>query len=139
SNLNSMKLERRAASAYAAKIIQSTQIIQKEYVKEVSQADLADWAIRGLYRQLEEKIPAEIREGLDSIKVMSEPELTVLLADARQKLGQREDLANHKDIDISLQRMLSHLDPYTTYYDPETLSRFRKDYNAELRCIGVQY
>ena len=69
---------------------------------------------------------------------MSEPELTALLAEAREKLGQREDLANHKDIDISLQRMLAHLDPYTTYYDPETLARFRQDTNAEFSGIGVQ-
>ena len=63
--------------------------------------------------------------------------MTALLAEAREKLGQREDLANHKDIDISLQRMLAHLDPYTTYYDPETLARFRQDTNAEFSGIGV--
>jgi len=133
-----MKLKRSVAFAYAAKVIQSTQIIQKEYVKEVHQSDLVDWAIRGLYRQVDEKVPTDIRNSLDNLKSMSEPEMTALLAEAREKLGQREDLANHKDIDISLQRMLAHLDPYTTYYDPETLARFRQDTNAEFSGIGVQ-
>ncbi|HEV3116739.1 MAG TPA: S41 family peptidase [Gemmataceae bacterium] len=132
-----MELDKKDALAYAAKVIQSTQIIQREYVKELTQADLVGWAIRGLYRQLEVKVPSEIQVTLDSIKGLGEPELTSLLADARQKLGRREDLANHKDIDISLQRMLAHLDPYTTYYDPETLLRFRQETDAQFSGIGV--
>ena len=70
-----MKLKRSVAFAYAAKVIQSTQIIQKEYVKEVHQSDLVDWAIRGLYRQVDEKVPADVRSSLDNVKGMSEPEL----------------------------------------------------------------
>ena len=133
-----MKLRRSAAFAYAAKVVQSTQIIRENYVKEVKQGDLVAWAIRGLYRQIDEKVPADVRSSLDKVNELTEAELTALLADTREKLGQREDLDSHKDIDISLQRMLAHLDPYTTYYDPETLARFRQETNAEFRGIGVQ-
>src|SRR5262249_18658003 len=121
---NSMKLDRKTAMAYAVKVIQSTEIIRESYVKEVKQGDLVAWAIRGLYRQIDERIPADVRAKLDKVNELSEGKLTNLLADIREKLGQREDLDSHKDIDISLQRMLAHLDPYTTYYDPDTLSRF---------------
>jgi C-terminal peptidase prc len=136
--LSGMKLKRSTAFAYAAKVIQSTQIIREGYVKEVSPGDLVAWAIRGLYRQIEEKVPADIRERLDRVQSLSEPELTALLADVRERLGQRDDLENHKDIDYSLQQMLRHLDPYTTYIDPETLSRFTTETTGNFKGIGVQ-
>jgi C-terminal peptidase prc len=136
--LASSRLKRSAADAFAAKVIHSTQIIQENYVKDVNQAELVAWAIRGLYRQLEEKMPTAIRERLDKVRGMSEPELTKLLADVRVHLGLRDDLESHKDIDIALQRMLAHLDPYTTYYDPETLARFQQETSGQFRGIGVQ-
>jgi C-terminal peptidase prc len=135
--LAAMKLTKDAAFKFAAKVIQSTQIIREGYVKEVNQGDLVAWALRGLYRQIDEKMPADIRERLDKVRDLSEPELTKLLADARQRLGQREDLDNHKDIDHALQRMLAHLDPYTTYIDPETISRFTTETTGEFRGIGI--
>jgi carboxyl-terminal processing protease len=135
--LAALKLKRSTAFAFAAKIIQSTQIIREGYVKEVNQGDMVAWAIRGLYRQIDEKLPAEVRERLDKIRDLSEAELTALLADIRERLGQREDLDNHKDIDFALQRMLAHLDPYTTYIDPETIARFTTETTGEFKGIGI--
>src|SRR5262249_22514741 len=65
-------------------------------------------------------------------------ELGDLLADARRNLGQREDLDDHKDIDIALQRMLSKLDPYSTYIGPADKARFEIDLKAEYTGIGAQ-
>jgi C-terminal peptidase prc len=135
--LAELKLKRPAAFAFAAKVIQSTQIIHDNYVKEVNSGDMVAWAIRGLYRQIDEKIPDEIRERLDKARDLSEAELTALLADVRERLGQREDLDNHKDIDFALVRMLSHLDPYTTYIDPETIARFTTETTGEFKGIGI--
>jgi carboxyl-terminal processing protease len=136
--LKGMKLKRASAFEYASKVIQSTQILRDNYVKEVKQGDLVAWAIKGLYRQLEEKVPPDIRDRLDKVHDLSEPELTALLADVREGLGQREDLENHKDLAISLQRMtFHHLDPYTTYIDPETLSRFQQDTTGRFRGVGI--
>jgi carboxyl-terminal processing protease len=75
---------------------------------------------------------------LDHVKDMGEKELTSLLADVRERFGNREDLANHKDLDIALQRMLSHLDPYTTYIDPEMKKQFEQEMQGDLTGIGVQ-
>src|SRR5262249_6593428 len=94
--LTALKLKRHAAMDFAAKVIQSTQIIKDNYVKEVHPGDMVAWAVRGLYRQIDEKVPDEIRERLDKVRKLSEEELTVLLRDVREKLGQREDLDNHK-------------------------------------------
>jgi C-terminal peptidase prc len=68
---------------------------------------------------------------------MSESELTALATDIREQLGKREDLEGHKALDQSLQRMLSHLDPYTTYIDPEMLSRFTTETTGKYRGIGI--
>jgi carboxyl-terminal processing protease len=136
--LSGTKLQREVATEFAAKVIQSTQIIRENYVKPISQADLVGWAIRGLYRQIDEKIPQDMRERLEGIKNLDERQLTTLLADVRESLGQREDLDTHKDIDFALQRMLSHLDPYTTYFDPDTVARFQQETTGRFPGIGIQ-
>jgi C-terminal peptidase prc len=96
------------------------------------------WAIRGLYRRIDEKVPADLETKLNAVKGLTEEELKELLVSARMSLGQREDLDNHKDIDIALQRMLSHLDPYTTYVDKEQLARFTQDIQQSFTGIGIQ-
>src|SRR5205085_3546765 len=72
--LAALKLKRSAAFGFAAKVIQSTQIIRDHYVKEVNQGDMVSWAIRGLYRQIDEKLPVELRERLDKVRDASEAE-----------------------------------------------------------------
>jgi C-terminal peptidase prc len=136
--LDTTKLKRSAALAFAAKVIQATETIRESYVKEIKQEDLVVWAIRGLYQRLDEKIPPDIKQRLDKAKEMSERDLTGLLADVRERLGSREDLSNHKDLDVALQRMLSHLDPYTTYIDPEMKKQFEQEMQGDLTGIGVQ-
>ncbi len=60
------------------------------------------------------------------------------MTDVRERLGNREDLANHKDIDYALQRMMTPLDPYTTYIDPEMLAQFKRETGGDFTGIGVQ-
>ena len=136
--LDETKLRRTVAQAFAAKIIQASELIQKEYVKDVNQPELIASAIRGLYLRADEKMPPDIKERLEKIKGLQEPELTALLTDVRERLGNREDLANHKDIDYALQRMMTPLDPYTTYIDPEMLAQFKRETGGDFTGIGVQ-
>jgi C-terminal peptidase prc len=140
--LEKTKLSPFLARRFATKVLEAVQIVDKEYVKEVDRGQLVAWAIRGLYQRVDEKIPEEIADRLEKLKDPSRPSITAtlgkLLADARAHLGQREDLDKHKDIDIALQRMLSRLDPYTTYIDPETVARFEVDYKGQFDGIGVQ-
>jgi C-terminal peptidase prc len=112
--------------------------LEKDYVKEENLGELVDWAIRGIYRRLEEKIPQEIQDDLAKAKGMTEKELFDLLVKARDRFGVREDLADHKDIDIALQRMTSHLDPYTTYVDPKTKDALTRDIGGEFMGVGIQ-
>src|SRR5206468_984990 len=90
--LAAMKIKHEKAREYAAKVIQATQHIHDSYVKDTNQGDLVSWAIRGLYRDIEEKMPADVKEKLDKIKGLKEPQLVELLTDVRERLGLREDL-----------------------------------------------
>lgn len=136
--LEATKMRRSVALAYAAKIIHATQVVREGYVKEVNQGDLVAGAIRGLYRKVEEPIAPDLKERVDKAKDLDEQQLTTLLSDARERLGHREDLDNHKDIDFALQQMLRKLDPYTTYIDPKALSRFHQDTTGKFTGIGIQ-
>jgi C-terminal peptidase prc len=136
--LDGMKLTSDDALEYAAKIIQASQLLQREYVKKVNQGELIASAIKGLYTRVDEKIPGAISKRLEQAKDMPEADLTKLVADARQMLGKREDLENHKDLDFALQHMMAPLDPYTTYIDPETLGQFQRETQGNFAGIGVQ-
>jgi C-terminal peptidase prc len=133
-----MKLDRQIADNYAKKVIDGARRVKLSYVKDVTLGELTASAIRGLYRHVGEKVPAEISERLAKAKNLKEKDLRTLLSDARERLGKREDLANHKDINISMRRLLGTLDPYSTYYDKETLERFRQDVEGQFVGIGVQ-
>jgi C-terminal peptidase prc len=132
------KLKHSAAEAFARTVIEVTDRIKSKYVKDVNQGELVAWAVRGLYRRVDEKIPQEIQDKLAKARKLNETELTELLTDVREGLGKREDLAEHKDIDIALQRMMSHLDPYTTYFDKETVTRTEQDIQGQFTGIGIQ-
>ncbi len=136
--LATTKLRRADAENFGKEVWEASDLIKESYVKEVSQGDMIGWAIRGLYRRIDEKVPADLETKLNAVKGLTEEELKELLVSARMSLGQREDLDNHKDIDIALQRMLSHLDPYTTYVDKEQLARFTQDIQQSFTGIGIQ-
>ncbi|HEV3202932.1 MAG TPA: S41 family peptidase [Gemmataceae bacterium] len=136
--LDDMKLNRETAAAFAAKVIQASHLILKEYVKETNQGDLVASAVKGLYSRIDEKMPQEVKERLNKVKTLSEEDLTALLTDVRERLGKREDLAKHKDIDFALQRMMAPLDPYTTYIDPETIHQFKRETAGNFTGIGIQ-
>jgi C-terminal peptidase prc len=132
------KLKRTAALKFARTVMEVADRIKARYVKDVNQADLVNWAVRGLYRRVDERIPQEILDRLTGVRKLDDGQLTDLLADVREALGKREDLAEHKDVDIALQRMMSHLDPYTTYFDRESAPRFDSDTQGHFTGIGIQ-
>jgi C-terminal peptidase prc len=136
--LDSMKLKRTDALRFAQKVLEVVEIIDENYYKEVNKGEMVGWAISGLYKSREEKIPEDIEKRLKNVKSLKTTELNELLAEARTQLGSREDLDKHKDLDITLLRMLSHLDPYTTYIDPESKRRFADEIQGNFTGIGIQ-
>jgi C-terminal peptidase prc len=136
--LDGMKLSHKTARDFAETILDGIDIVKKNYVKETNKGQLVEWAVRGLYRALDEPIPEDVTKKLAGVKTMKERELRELLTDVRERLGKREDLDDHKDIDDTLLRMLRHLDPYTTFYTPDELRHAEADVSGEFIGVGIQ-
>ncbi len=135
---DSMKMKRGDALAFAKKVLEATEVIKDDYIKEVNQGEMVAWAIRGLYRHVEEPIPAAVEAKLKNAKTLGTFALQQLMTEARQNLGKREDLEEQKDLNITLQRMLHKLDPYTTYIDPPTKKKWQQEIDGNFTGIGIQ-
>src|SRR5262249_3371128 len=131
------RLSRDDAQEYALTILKATRLVKAGYVKEVSQGQLVEWAVRGLYRWIEEKMPPALEARVAGAKTLRERELRTLLADVRQQLGNREDLAKGKDVTYTLNGMLGHLDKHSDYISPEILEQMRQDTTGEFYGIGA--
>jgi len=134
-----MKIGRREAGTYARTVLHGARMLRDNYVKELNLGDMIGHSIKGMYKRIEEKkVPQEIKTRLDKVKTLDEEELRDLLTDVRELLGTREDLEKNKDVEISLLMMTTHLDPYTTYIDKETLGEFKRGTDATFTGIGIQ-
>ena len=136
--LDETMLPESAATKFAVTIMNGVNLVRKEYFKDVTKAPLVENAVKGLYRAVEEKVPSDITERLDKVKEMKDTEMVRLLADARQRLGKREDLDKGQDITFTLNGMLSKLDRHTAYIPPDILGRFNQDTQGKFSGIGVQ-
>ncbi len=134
-----MKLRRADAVSYARTVLLAAKMLRDNYVKEQNLGDLVGHSVKGLCKRIEDKkVPQELKARLDKVKTLDEEELKDLLSDTRELLGKREDLDKSKDVEISLLMMTTHLDPYTTYIDKETLGEFKRGTDATFTGIGIQ-
>ncbi len=135
--VDNMKLKIKESQLFAQKVLEAIEVLQEEYVKEVNPGQLVAWGVRDLYNYVEEKVPDKIESRLKNARTLKPVQLATLLSDARRNLGKREDLENQKALNVTLQRMLHHLDPHTTYIDPDTVKRFTQDIELRFTGIGV--
>jgi carboxyl-terminal processing protease len=126
------------ALTYARTVLRAVEVVREGYFKPVNQGQLVEYAIRGLFKNLNENVPSMVKERLDNVKNLEKGDLLKLLAEARQHLGKREDLASGKDITQSLHPMLNKLDRHTDYTDPETIARENIGLQGQFSGIGVQ-
>ncbi|OAI54346.1 hypothetical protein AYO44_03495 [Planctomycetaceae bacterium SCGC AG-212-F19] len=134
-----MKLKKSEAVAYATKVMQATSMIKEGYVKPLNLGEMVGWGVKGLYRRLEiRQVPPDIKERLDKVKDLKDGDLIALLSDVREKIGRREDLVNDKDVEMTMQMLMTHLDPYSTFIDKETIAAFTRDTQGNFTGIGVQ-
>jgi C-terminal peptidase prc len=96
---------------FAETVLQATRMLARAHVKKVHEADLIRWAIRGLYRRLGEKIPAQIGRRLTRIKGMARTDRLALLMDVRVQLGPCQALEKCRDIDLALEGIFRQLEP----------------------------
>ena len=134
----STKLTEKDAKKYATTVMRAADLVRKSYFKEVTKAPLIGHAIEGMFKHIEEKIPSELKDRLENVKEMKDVDLVLLLTDARQQLGKREDLGKGQDVTFSLNAMLAKLDKHTGYIPPEVVLKFTEDTAGSFKGIGVQ-
>jgi C-terminal peptidase prc len=134
----SMKLTDSDARQFALTVLRGAKMVRDGFFKETNQGTMIDHAIEGLYKGVNEKIPSSLKEKLDGVKGLRDAELIRLLADSRQHLGKREDLARGKDVSYALNAMLTKIDKHTYYYDPDAARRLTQDTSGKFKGIGVQ-
>lgn len=136
--MDSTRITEREASRYAITVMKAARVVRSDFYKDVNSGQMVDTAIRGMFKMVNEKIPSTLLEKLESVKTLREPDLLKLLEEARTHLGKREDLANGKDVTLSLHSMLNKLDKHTDYIDPITVENMEKDIRGSFFGIGVQ-
>jgi carboxyl-terminal processing protease len=136
--LDGTKLSEQESGRYALTVMKAVDLVRKSYVKETTKGPLVGYAINGMYKNIDEKIPSHINDRLEKIKDMKDAELLRLLSESRQILGKREDLDKGQDITYSLNAMLAKLDKHTGYIPPEVVRKFETDTRGTFSGIGVQ-
>jgi carboxyl-terminal processing protease len=113
-------LPRAEAESYARQVMEAIKFVSEEHVKQVYPCQQAVWAVRGLYEAIGEKPPAEVESRIVRFAAgITDAELVHALTDIRMTLDQRNDLADGKDLSLTLKRMLVRFDPYSTYISAE--------------------
>lgn len=135
----SLTLPRRDAEVFARRVGEAIDQINQVYIKETKSADLTVAAIRGMYRRIEAVVPPELDAALKEAKTIGSDRRLELLRDARTRLGKREDLDENKDADVAIMMMMASLnDPYTAYYDKETVRRMQSSLRGRFPGVGIQ-
>jgi C-terminal peptidase prc len=137
--LDGMKLDPKTAAVFAKKSFDGVDVLRRFYIKEISAGEMIANGIRGMYRRLEEPLPADLGDKLKGAKDAGRTTLAAMLEDARMRLGKREDLDGVKDVDLLLAMGIGSLnDDYTEYTDKETVTKREAAYKGNFSGIGAQ-
>lgn len=127
------------AAPFAKHVLDVANEVSRRYVKPVKAADLTVAAVRGLYHRVNEPLPAEVETNLKKSKEWTTNDMQAVLIDARARLGKREDLDDDKDANLAIFMMLESLnDPYTTFWDRDTLKKLESQFKGEFSGVGIQ-
>ena len=137
--LESMVLPTADADKFAQTMLRAIDAVKSEYVKPIDTGEWAAFAVKGLYRRLEQVVPDDIAEQIKSPKGMERAAISALFKDVRKRIGKREDLDGLKGADTAIVMMFAELkDPYTTYYDAATIAKMDAPLRGEFRGVGIQ-
>jgi carboxyl-terminal processing protease len=95
-------------------VLDAARLLSEQHARPVSQGQLVDWAITGLYLRLGQDPSADVAARWRDTARMTPSELRGLLLAVRDSFGQPSELDNLQDIDIALQGIFSQLEPNAT-------------------------
>jgi C-terminal peptidase prc len=136
---SSMEIGDAEVRNYARLMNQAVGMVREKYIKELNAGELTAAAIKGMFRRIDEPLPADLADALKTPAELTADRQAELLRDARKRLGKREDLDDNKDVDVSILMMLASLnDPYTVYYDKEAVRKAASQLRGRFPGVGIQ-
>src|SRR5207248_4745144 len=76
-----MKLDKEDADSFAEKVLRGAEKVKRVYVKELNLGEMIGWAVKGMYRGLDETMPPELKTKVDESKNLTKrSQLSDLLA-----------------------------------------------------------
>jgi carboxyl-terminal processing protease len=95
---------------FAEVLLEAAQDIHENYFVEVSEAELIDWAVEGLFDRVGERMPAPLGEKLRRVARMRRGEMRETLVQARTDAEGFNKLSDDRYLDLALEEMTRHLD-----------------------------
>ncbi len=136
--LEGLKLPAGDAEAYVKQVWPAITELNAKYIKPISSGELTAIAIRGLFHEADEPVPADIADAIKTPKTLTEGRQKELLVEARTRLGKREDLDEVKGADATLHTLLSGLgDPHSLYFNREEWVSFSKQLEGRFPGVGI--
>lgn len=136
---DAMKLPEEEADKYARTVMRAVELARSRYVKDITTGEWTAMAVRGLMYKLDEPVPADVAEELKNAKGLTRTRSAEILREVRSWLGEREDLDGTKDVDTTLSWMFIEThDPYSTYFDHDTVKKMDAPLRGEFRGVGIQ-
>ncbi|MBP3960329.1 S41 family peptidase [Gemmata sp. G18] len=136
--LEGLKLPTEDATEFAKKVAPAISKLSAEYIKPLSRGELTALAIRGVFTEADEAIPADIADALKAPKDISDERGRELLVEARLRLGKREDLDGEKAADVTIRALIGALhDPYAGYFTKEEWLRTQGQLFGRFPGVGI--
>jgi carboxyl-terminal processing protease len=121
-------LPREQAEKYAERILDMCEIVHEVHYLQPDTARLLNLGIRGFHDRLRQPVPEEIARRLGQLKELNKEARKELLADVRQRLGKRPDLAEEKDVRMTMQEMLRQFDQWSTCVRDDSVCIYRPQF-----------
>ncbi|MCI0702527.1 MAG: S41 family peptidase [Planctomycetia bacterium] len=136
--LEGLKLPEADAEDFAKKVQPAIFELAAKYIKPLSRGELTAIAIRGLFTEADEPLPADIADALKTPKDLTDAKQKELLIACRVRLGKREDLDGDKGPDVTLRALLMGLnDPYAGYFTKEEWLRTQGQLFGRFPGVGI--
>ena len=136
--LEGLKLPAADAADFAKKVLPAVLKLSDEYIKPMSHGELLALAVRGIYAEADETIPADIADAIKTPKDITDERGRELLAEARLRLGKREDLDGDKAADVTVRALVGSLhDPYAGYFTKEEWLRTQGQLFGRFPGVGI--
>ncbi|MBY0457456.1 MAG: S41 family peptidase, partial [Gemmataceae bacterium] len=136
--LDSLKLAEADAAEFARKVLPAISKLSDEYIKPIPRGELLALAVKGLFADVDEPLPADIADAIKTPKNLTDERGKELLIEARLRLGKREDLDGDKAADVTIRGLVGSLnDPYAGYFTKEEWIRTQGQLFGRFPGVGI--